>query len=273
MAGDPSVPSGYLVADYDVTRTLLIDADIIAYMSAAGNEQNIDWGDGVTSHHADFDASKEKAADEIAYLVTHLKADHALICLSDDFENFRNGVWAPYKKNRVSSRRPEHLYDMKEWLTDNYDTRWTATLEADDVMGILATEPHDGERIIVSEDKDMRTIPALVYHPHRPKNGVMKITELDATRFLFWQTICGDPTDGYPGVKGVGKGSPFATDVLEAEDELEAWEHVLDAYQSKGKPESDAVIQCNLARILKHGEYAEGRVVPWVQPYLEKEVN
>ena len=256
-----------------MSRTLLIDADIIAYMSSASHEQNIDWGYGVVSHTADLKASQQHAEDEIDHIVTKLKADSVIICLSDDFDNFRNGVWSQYKQNRASSKRPEHLYDMKEWLGEKYETRLTQKLEADDVMGILATEPHEGERIIVSEDKDMRTIPALVYHPNRPKNGVMEISELDAIRFLFWQTICGDPTDGYPGVKGVGKSSEYALDVLTAEDEVEAWDNVLMAYGSKGLSESSAITQCNLARILKHGDYAEGRVIPWVPPYNEESAN
>ena len=35
-------------------------------------------------------------------------------------------------------------------------------LEADDVLGILATEPSNEERIIVSIDKDLYQIPAKV---------------------------------------------------------------------------------------------------------------
>jgi hypothetical protein len=45
------------------------------------------------------------------------------------------------------------------------------------------------------------------------------------------------------------------------------------AYAKAGLTERDAVIQVNLARILKHGEYAGNRVIPWVPPYDPESAN
>jgi DNA polymerase-1 len=101
----------------------------------------------------------------------------------------------------------------------------------------------------------MRTIPARVYNPNKPQLGVLNISEFDADLFHLWQTIVGDMTDGYAGAKGVGKGSVYADDVLEAESLVEAWEVVLDAYASKGLTEWDAVTQARCARILRHSDY------------------
>jgi DNA polymerase-1 len=138
-------------------------------------------------------------------------------------------------------------------------------------MGILATHPTliEGEKIIVSEDKDMRTIPAKVYHPHKPTQGVMEISELDADRFLMWQTICGDVTDGYGGAKGVGAKSPYAEDVLFAERE-ELWDEVLLAYASKGLTEEDALLQARCARILRAEDYNldTGEIELWIPELL-----
>src|SRR3546814_13723930 len=99
--------------------------------------RSIDWGDGVQSLAADFKAAKKAARDTIDELVERLKASEIVVCLSDDFDNFRKDIYPEYKNNRKSSVRPEHLYDLKEWLGQKYPTRLIQRLEADDVMGIL----------------------------------------------------------------------------------------------------------------------------------------
>ncbi|HEY0623168.1 hypothetical protein [Sphingomonas sp.] len=273
-----------------MTRTLLIDADILAYLTTAATEQNIDWGDGVRSHVADFEAAKKAAVEWLEEIVETLKADGFIICLSDDFNNFRKGVWPAYKSNRSSSQRPEHLYDLKDWLRETYPTRSIPTLEADDVMGILSTEPHEGERIIVSADKDMQTIPGLLFNPNKDKRP-RRITVEEADRFLLWQTVCGDATDGYPGCPGAGPA--MADKVLDGlmwqvrEREFKSgprkgmkvpewfsygcgfsttWERIVALYQKQGQTEKDAVTMANLARILRHGDFEGGRVKPWVPP-------
>src|SRR3546814_21036801 len=76
--------------------------------------RSIDWGDGVQSLAADFKAAKKAARDTIDELVERLKASEIVVCLSDDFDNFRKDIYPEYKNNRKSSVRPEHLYDLKE---------------------------------------------------------------------------------------------------------------------------------------------------------------
>lgn len=269
-----------------MTRTLLLDADIVAYRCSASNEQRIDWGDGVRSTASDFRAAKRAARDFIDALVADLDADGVIVCLSDDFDNFRKGIYPAYKSNRASVERPQHLYDLKEWLGQKYDTRIIARLEADDVMGILATEPHKGERVMVSADKDMQTIPALLYNPNKDELGIRSISPEEAERFMLWQAICGDQTDGYPGCPGSG---PAAADKLLEGIGWEAYVHtfksgprkgleekrwrevdmgcrwaaIVSAYEKAGLTEADAVTQVNLARILKHEDFDGKRPIPW----------
>jgi DNA polymerase-1 len=275
-----------------VTRTLLIDADIIAYQTSASNEVRVDWdGDGNLAVAADFEAAQRAAKETIDQLVEQLKATDVVICLSDDFDNFRKDFFPTYKGNRSSTQRPEHLYDMKEWLAENYPARLIKRLEADDVMGIMSTEPHKGERIIVSQDKDMQTIPGLLFNPNKDKK-VRRITPEAAERFLFWQTICGDQTDGYPGCPGAGPGvaDPLLdegrmyvqrertlksgprkglvlTEWVTTEDlAVPVWQRIVSVYEKAGLTEADAIVQINLARILKHGEWDGKRVIPWEPP-------
>ena len=271
-----------------MTRTLLIDADIVAYQVSAANEQRIDWGDDVTSVETDFEGAKTATRALIEDYVETLDADHVIMCLSDDINNFRKQVDPTYKTNRTNTIRPELLYDVKDWMTEEFEFDRRSYLEADDVMGILATEPHEGERIIVSEDKDMLTIPAPLYRPHKAILGVVTPTPEEAERFMLWQALCGDPVDGYRGCPGVGpKGADITLDEYKARvsylHELKSgprkgetepryrwetfetrWEAIVAAFEFAGLGEQEAIQQVNLARILKHTDYDGNHAIPWV---------
>jgi len=277
-----------------VTRTLLIDADIVAYRSSAGSETKYDWGDtGGAVKATDLDAAKKSAEDEISSLISQLDADEVIICLSDDFQNFREDVWKGYKQNRVSTERPEHLYDIKEWFSEEYETAMRPRMEADDVMGILSTEPHEGERIIVSQDKDMQTIPGLLFNPGKDKK-VRDIRPEFAERFMLWQALTGDATDGYKGCPDIGpskadpildsfyaffsvqerRGGPWKLRFeVDEEGDLTDWQRILTAYAKAGLGEPEAIQQVNLARILKHSDLDGNRIIPWVPSMLQHHSN
>lgn len=281
-----------------ITRTLLIDADIIAYQSSAATEQKYDWGDtGGEVKVADFEAAKTSAEDEIEYLRDKLDADDVILCLSDDAYNFREDVWSGYKQNRASAERPEYLYDLKEWFAEDYEVAIRPRMEADDVMGIMSTEPHEGERIIVSADKDMQTIPGLLFNPNKDTK-VRRITPEFAERFMLWQALTGDATDGYKGCPGAG---PKAADAIihdnksyhrhereitrgkrKGEIELkwtledsddDSWDRLLSAYYKAGLQEKHAIQQVNLARILKYSDMDGSRIIPWVPSMLSERAN
>lgn len=244
----------------------------------------------MVSCHADFDGAKKDARETLDALVEQLEATDLIICLSDDFINWRKDIYPLYKTNRAETVRPEHLYDMKDWLAESYPTDRRPRLEADDVMGILSTEAHKGERIIVSADKDMQTVPGLLFNPNKDR-FVREISPEEAERFMLWQGICGDQTDGYPGCPGAG---PAAADAVldglmwqQRERTLKSgprkgqtitewisydcgfstpWERIVALYQKHGLAEEDAIVQVNLARILKAGDMDGTRIIPWAPP-------
>lgn len=268
-------------------RTLLIDADILAYEASAANERRYDWGDGITSVVADEEAAREHARKTLSNLMAALQADEFVICLSDDFNNFRKQISPTYKGNRTGER-PVHLYDIKDWLRETYPSRLVPTLEADDVMGIMATDPAaTDERIIVSADKDMQTIPGLLYRPHEERPKLRHITLAEADRYHLLQTLTGDATDGYPGCPGIG--AKTATELLDGglryvkvekeitrgpnkgqirvswvtEPSPSPWATVVSCFEKMGLSEKDALVQARLAKILRHEDYS-GRVKPWL---------
>lgn len=250
-------------------RVLLVDADIVAFKYASANEEKFffDGKDQPPAIDADFDAAVAGAKECIAELKDHLKAHEVIICLSDPEANFRKDVYAPYKSKRDYTARPVYLQAIKDWFKlpeSGFKTYQRPTLEADDCMGILSTHPTlaKGEKVIVSEDKDMQTIPGLLYNP-RKDDQPRTITRLQADRFHLWQTVVGDTTDGYPGAKGVGPKSEEAQAILVSKTVEEMWGHVLAAFRRRKLvplyPQDagdaphikDAVQQARCARILR----------------------
>lgn len=248
--------------------TLLIDADIPAYQASFRNEKTVDWGEGNVSKMVDYKAAEEQLDDIIQSYADELEADELIICLSDPKQNFRKQLNPLYKSNRADTEKPELLMHLKGYLAEKHRSFIRPRLEADDIMGILATSNRfvKDDKIIVSADKDMRTIPAKVWNPMKPEVGVLDISKLNADRFLMWQTITGDATDGYPGCIGAGPKSQWAEAVLQADAE-ELWDIVLSAYEWFGHRPEDALMQARMAFILRsHAYFHKNKKVRLWQP-------
>lgn len=280
-----------------LTRTLLVDADLLAYVASAGTQRSyaFDGPDEPPAVSADFDEAIQVAEEKLQRLIDRLQPDEVTVCLSDDMTSWRQERVDPGYKAHRTAERPQQLYAVKDWLRETYDVAEIPTLEADDVMGIIATDPsRTDERIIVSADKDMMTIPGLLYRPHlddgrSKKPKIQRISLQDAERFHLWQTLVGDATDGYPGCPGVGpKGADAILNeglhYLLAEREITrgerkgereevwlkkrdlavpAWRRLLSAYHKAGLTEADALRQARLARILHFEDFDGERPILW----------
>jgi 5'-3' exonuclease len=246
-----------------VKRTLLIDADIIAYQVAASNE-DVSYFNGPEEPPAvtaDLEGALADGEAKIADLKRTLAADDVIICLTDRGNEFRRDIWPEYKGNR-SARKPELLFPVLDHFAAKYRSYLRPRLEADDCMGILSTHPSlvPGEKIIVSEDKDMQTVPGLLFNPRKDEEP-RKVSKLSADRFHMEQTIVGDSTDNYPGAFRIGEKSPEVAAVRTSKSLEEAWGHVLSAFRRslKGDPDEhayeQAVTQARCARILRAADW------------------
>ncbi len=246
--------------------TLLIDADIFAFAASSANE-GVYFFNGVENDpvvDANLDDALKTVKRQIEEVSNALKATRVIVCLTDS-ENFRYGVYPDYKGNRKSVRKPSTLNAVKGYLAENYETYKRPGLEADDCMGILSTHKTliPGRKIIVSADKDMKTIPGLLHNPNKHKPGqVVEVSRWDADRYFMEQTLTGDSTDGYPGCKGVGPKSPFVTGLDGCKDLKEMWALVKKGFESKGLAVEDAIVQARCARILRADDWDfQGRKV------------
>ncbi|MCG7628381.1 hypothetical protein MHM88_11235 [Epibacterium sp. MM17-32] len=269
-------------------RTLLIDADVLAYQAASALETAIEWEPGFWTWHVEFDAVWQRVDTMVEDIKEKLDADKVVLCLTDPKANFRLDVLPTYKTHRKTTKKPLILFHLKEWLIENRDAVMRPGLEGDDVMGILATRG-SGEKIIVSIDKDMKTIPcnyvrtkAVVDADGAELVGafdILKISEEEADEFHMLQTLMGDVTDGYGGCPGIGatiaekivkdrlkkvpyqhelKRGPRKGETETRYKEVECddlWEAVVSHYAAAGLGEEEALRQARVARILRSSDY------------------
>ena len=193
--------------------------------------------------------AKARVINRIQEFRENLKTENVVLCLSDR-ANFRRKLNPDYKANRAKSRLPVILRQVKQWIIDELGGVLWANLEADDVISILATDKAmDEETIIVSIDKDFKSVPGIFFDYN--KGEYHQPSEEEADNYHLIQTIAGDHTDGYSGVPGVG--------VVKAERILEkdgyTWETVVTCYEKAGLSEQDALMNAWMARLLRSDNY------------------
>lgn len=245
-----------------MATTLLLDTDVVAVRAALFCQAKFDFGEGeFIEYHPD--ELPEYIDGEIQSYRERTGIEDVVCALSSD-TNFRKGILPTYKAKRPP--KPKLVKDAKQYILDNYDTKVKPGLEGDDVLGILSTHPKliKGDKIIVSIDKDMKTIPGLLFNPDHDE-GVVEISELQADRYWLYQTLVGDTIDEYKGCPGIGEvratqlldevldwGTPWATNQQLVK---EAWERIVKLFESKGLTQEDALTQARVARICRHTDY------------------
>jgi DNA polymerase-1 len=230
--------------------TLLIDADVLAFEAAVVAEESIEWKDEMWTVHADMALAKARVVNRVEEFKDLMKTDKVTMCLTDR-ANFRRILNPDYKANRSKSRLPIILRQVKQWIIEEYDGQMWPNLEADDVISILATDKEmDEETIIISIDKDFKTVPGIFYDYNRGE--YYQPSEEEADNYHLVQAIAGDHTDGYSGVPGIG--------VTRAQRLLEkdgyTWETVTACYEKAGLTEQDALMNAWMARLLRAENYS-----------------
>lgn len=263
-----------------MTKQLLIDADFTLFQatSAVERESVFENEAGANVHilHSDRAEGMANFIRMVDKYQKDLKADECVLVFSGP-NNFRKEVWDGYKAHRKSTRKPLAYWQIIQDLRDGDEYRVVSEdcLEGDDYIGILATRPSAVERIIVSDDKDMQTLPNVQIYR---MGDLIKTDDASADEFWLYQTLMGDSTDGYKGCPGIG---PKAAEVVMAKPG-DPWENVLAAYraayakdkdQFKAKwlglePEELALLNARLARILRHTDWdgKARRPILWTPP-------
>lgn len=106
-----------------------------------------------------------------------------------------------YKGNRKDSHRPTYEKDIREYLRKNYDCRVADYEEADDLLGIAATELGE-EAILITIDKDLDMIAGNKYNWKHDVH--YHVSPKEADKAFCLQLLSGDNTDNIPGLPKVG---------------------------------------------------------------------
>jgi 5'-3' exonuclease len=215
----------------------------IKWSSVSGDETDEDiWT--LVSDAGEAFAGVERAIDR---LTTRFETDDVLLCLSEG-RNFRYDVDETYKANRKGTRKPTCYAEVVRRACATWPHFSHDGLEADDVLGIFASRDPVGS-ILVSEDKDMKTIPCTLFQ----QGTLQKIDRARADWWFFYQVLVGDTADGYPGLPAVGPKK--AVEILKDAPAVPLWECAKRAYEARGFTVEDAIKQARLARILRDEDW------------------
>ena len=242
---------------------LLIDADYIVYKNCAAAETELDFGEDVILVTSNFSDAYNATTKELSKLKDEFGGFSDIKLFFSDTKNFRKKIAPSYKGHR-NRKKPCGYKRVINKLKTEFDVVVMPELEADDAMGIYATQ-HPGN-VIVSPDKDMKQIPGTLYN----LDEKFTITKDSGAAWHLIQCLSGDQTDGYGGVPGIGV--KRAATLFDKEGY--SWKTVVKAFADKGLNEYDAIMNARLARILTIDDYdtEKQEVILWT-PSPDYEVN
>ena len=229
-------------------NTLLIDADILLYQAASSCENEVEFEEDIWVLWTDENEAVAKFDSMVVHLLEKIDTYSYKLCFSHA-KNFRKDLYADYKGNRPT-RKPMGFKAIRERvIMENADKVIIyPNLEADDVLGILATS--DPNNVIWSIDKDLKQIPG----KHLTEEGVIKVSQEEADAFFYRQILTGDATDNYKGCPGIGPVKAEGIIKLASGTGME-WSFILAAYKKAGLSEEEALVQARLARILRSSDW------------------
>ncbi len=202
-------------------RLMLLDAPSLYFRAFFGVPESITAPDGTPVN------AIRGLLDFIARLVRDRRPTRLVACMDTDWRPaFRVSVLPSYKAHRVGAdggdQTPPGLAVQVPVIEQVLDAVGIARVgvagfEADDVIGTLATRA-DCPVDVVTGDRDLfqlvrDDVPVLVVYTARGVGKAVVVDEAEVTRrygipgraYAEFAVLRGDPSDGLPGVAGVGE--------------------------------------------------------------------
>lgn len=228
---------------------LVIDGDEYLFRTAAAMEVDIMWDEWTATRSLNVAAAWASVRGQIKSLMKQFDARDVVFAMSGT-DNWRKRILPTYKANRASVKKPVGYGFLRELALSHHAAAMHDSLEADDLLGIRGTNPAV-PTVIVSSDKDMRTLPGTLYNPQ--KGTLTEVSQEEADLWHLTQAVTGDTSDGYGGCPGIGEVK--ASKLLNELPHGERWTAIVKAYEKAGLCEAEALVQARVARILRHGEF------------------
>ena len=156
--------------------------------------------------------------------ITHGREDaNTIICWdSASSVRLRRGAFSEYKKNRQRARqrdKKEYIYPVRfidkiipkiKKVHKKFGIKYNQA-EADDLMAILCTALSGEDIYVVTTDQDLYQVvtdTTNIYNPRTSqfidKHFVKRLLNVTPKQIVDYKSLCGDPSDNYPGLRGVG---------------------------------------------------------------------
>jgi 5'-3' exonuclease len=205
---------------------MLLDSASLYFRAFHGVPESVTAPDGTPVN------SVRGFVDMIAFLVRSRRPDELVACLDNDWRpKFRTDAVPSYKAHRVSPKGgetvPDGLVPQIPIIMDVLAALGIAAVgsdgfEADDVIGTIAHAATDPVEV-VSGDRDLFQVvrdepPVHVLYVGRGVRNLQVMGESEVAEkygvpgrgYADFAVLRGDPSDGLPGVKGVGEKSAAA---------------------------------------------------------------
>ena len=181
--------------------------------------------------------------DMTARLVAMYKPNRLVACIEGDWRpSWRVDLWPEYKANRLEvgsddEEEPETLTPQIPILLDLIDAFGIPMVgvddyEADDVMATFATKEKGPIRVVtgdrdlfqlVDDKKDVKVVylaKGITNHDLVDTAFVANKYAIPGDRYALFAMFRGDPSDGLPGVKGIGeKGAALIANLFSTPEE------------------------------------------------------
>ena len=197
---------------------ILMDADSSLHQSCVCKAEDTEDGKGFVY---DLEDATFKFDEKVQSIINTLEEEYGFnilhtVVFLEGHGNYRYGLNPDYKANRKDRERPPLLTPLREWVVDNYNgeaqplsTFLSVNVETDDSVAATYKRYHLNDYgvqlIIASPDKDLKTIPNLLFDSYWSRMELSSVNELTAYRNLMIQMIMGDSADGVKGIPKMGK--------------------------------------------------------------------
>jgi 5'-3' exonuclease len=189
----------------------LVDADVYAYQCGFAAQKTVDGV--VVAEPVEHALALAKTALQAVYEELNAwlrQSGESLDCLRlylTGKDNFREKIATirEYKGQRKLKPKPVHYKALREYMIQHWGATVVDGYEADDALAMEAHSlEYDPDRVcIISVDKDLKTVPGLLYSPKRKE--AFLLSQKEALLYFYRQMITGDSSDNIVGVYKAGR--------------------------------------------------------------------